>query len=78
MGKKTEPVEMKLTVRATTDQAIMVFHPDDEGKETRMDKRQIWLPRSKIEIEALNGQVRVGHAYVISMPEWLAVTKGLE
>lgn len=40
------------------------------------DSKKIWLPRSQIEIAYLNQQ-KVAPLAVVTMPEWLAIEKGL-
>lgn len=50
-------------------QAIAVF----DGEKDKNDKEVwVWLPRSQIEVDKLEGR-----SVTISLPEWLAMDKGL-
>ena len=58
---KSDLVDISVEVKAETDAAVKVFDGDTT----------CWLPKSQIEIERLNGGV------IVTMPEWLALDKGL-
>ena len=63
---KSNLIDITVEIEAETDKAVLV-HEGDKSK-------AVWLPRSQIEIEknALNGGI-----YEITLPEWLALDKGL-
>lgn len=66
MGK-SELVDLRMCLHAETDAAIRV---SDDGFDTHAK----WLPKSQIEYEPVPGKPR----YVdVTMPEWLAMDKGL-
>ena len=56
---RSDIIDIAGEIRAETDKAIQFFDGD----------RTVWLPRSQIEIDAIDGTV--------AMPEWLAEDKGL-
>jgi len=56
---RSDIIDIAGEIRAETDKAIQFFDGD----------RTVWLPRSQIEIDAIDGAV--------AMPEWLAKDKGL-
>ena len=64
MKRNHDIIEVATTIRHQTDKAILV----DEGKE------KIWLPKSQVEIDEHDEKTG---AATLSMPEWLAVDKGL-
>ncbi|MDR3464200.1 MAG: hypothetical protein P4L76_18000 [Beijerinckiaceae bacterium] len=51
-----------------SDKAILVAEDDDK------DAKKVWLARSQIEIEYEKGRSDVA---VVTLPEWLALEKGL-
>jgi hypothetical protein len=62
---KSDLVEVTVLVITETAKALLVSDTGDrEGA--------VWVPKSQIEIEATD---REG-AYVITLPEWLAIEKG--
>lgn len=61
---KSELVDILCHVHVETDKAVLVS--DDGDKENA-----VWLPRSQIEFEKRGSHVN------ITMPEWLALDKGL-
>lgn len=60
---KSDLVDIEVEIRAETDRAIMVAIPDREP---------VWLPLSQCEVE-LTSHKRA----TVTMPEWLAIEKGL-
>ena len=54
-----------MKMHAETDRAIRV---SDDGE----DRNAVWLPKSQIEI----GELKAGYVEV-TLPEWLAIDKGL-
>jgi hypothetical protein len=66
---KSELVDLTLRIvrDKPIDRAILV--QEDFGSE------KVWLPRSEIEIEYVGGQR--SDTAKITMPEWLAIDKGL-
>lgn len=65
MARKSELIDIEVEIRAETDKAVQVF----DGELT------VWLPLSQIEIE----RPRAGHKgpTIVTLPEWLALDKGL-
>ena len=66
---KSELVDIQVQVKYQTGQAVLIFDPEDEDR-----IKTIWLPRSQIEIEYKGQDER---SAVVTMPEWLAIEKGL-
>lgn len=62
---KSDIVDLKMRKHAETEAAVLV---SDDGEESNA----IWLPKSQIEIE----QEKDGF-YLVTLPAWLAVEKGL-
>lgn len=62
---KSDVIDIEVHVHAKTDRAVLVS--DDDDRTTA-----VWLPLSQIEFEA----GRAGMA-TVTLPEWLAVDKGL-
>ena len=60
-----EIIDITVQIHAKTDRAILVS--DDGHKE-----KAVWLPLSQVEVEMMRG----GTAE-ITLPEWLALDKGL-
>jgi hypothetical protein len=78
-------LDLTMTLHHQTDGAVLV-------SETGEEKKAVWLPKSKIEIEffgafietgkTVNGVMRSGQVVmlpmiVVTLPEWLAIDKGL-
>lgn len=62
---KSDLVDLTVQKLHETDKAVLVTETvPDAG---------VWLPKSKIEIEPAD----VGGLFVVTMPEWLAIEKGL-
>lgn len=62
---KSDLVDVSVIVKHQTEKAILVISPFD-------DEKTIWIPKSQCELEMrdrLNG--------VLTLPEWLAIDKGL-
>lgn len=59
-------IDLDLIMRAETAAAVMVAETEDALK-------AVWLPKSQIEIERKAGSRIV----TITLPEWLAIDKGL-
>ena len=65
MRNKSDLVEVSCNIHARTDKAILV---SDDGDPSN----GVWLPKSQIEF------VELGQSIVeVTMPEWLALDKGL-
>lgn len=62
---KNDLVEVTVLMVTETQRAVLV---SDTGE----SKDAVWVPKSQIEIEATD---REG-AFVITLPEWLAIEKG--
>lgn len=58
-------VEIEMQKHESTADAVLMS-PDGERKSA------VWLPKSQIEMQPL-GRAR----YTVTMPEWLAIDKGL-
>lgn len=64
-----DPVVMTVVLLSTTESAILITtNDDDEG---------VWLPRSKVEWERKSPMFRRPEYIEITMPEWLAMDRGL-
>ena len=63
------PTEVCVWVVCETDKAVCVT----EGSLYNQDE-QVWLPKPKIHTE---DTIYPGYEIIITMPEWLAVDKGL-
>ena len=57
-------VDMTVHLHQETEMAVFVSDTADEAD-------AVWLPRSKIEI------VKSGDVYEVTLPEWLAIERGL-
>lgn len=62
---KTNVIDIDGAVEARTEKAIL-FHEGDKSK-------AVWLARSQIEIE----ETGVAGIVTVTLPEWLALEKGL-
>ena len=62
---KSDLVEITVLMVTETEKAVLV---SDTGE----PKDAKWVPRSQIEIEPTDRE----RAYVLTMPEWLAIDKG--
>jgi hypothetical protein len=62
---RSDLVEVTVLLVTQTDKAVLV---SDTGE----SRDAVWVPKSQIEIEETD---REG-AYVITLPEWLAIEKG--
>ena len=60
-----EVIDITVQVHAKTDRAILV---SDDGEESNA----VWLPLSQVEVE-----MKQGGTAEITLPEWLALDKGL-
>ena len=63
---KSDLVDVTLTKHAETEKAILVSATGDKADAE-------WLPLSQIEIETIGK----GGVFEVTMPEWLAMEKGL-
>lgn len=62
--------EADVIFQTMTERAVCV-RSDEEGED-------IWLPRSQVEIEDMEGgELRRGRPAILSGPEWLLIDKGL-
>lgn len=62
---KSTLVDLTLHIHVETDKAIKVSDDGDKLK-------AVWLPKSQIEFDKVTAQI-----YTVTMPEWLAMEKGL-
>ena len=62
-----ETVEIEAEVKRETPNALLLY----DGK------AQVWVPKSQVVTGIHNGDYREGYIYTISIPEWLAHSKGL-
>lgn len=69
MSGKSDLVDLTMRLHHETDKAVLV---SDDGEE----KNAIWLPKSQIEIAPVPGTGGAGHV-LVTLPEWLATSKGL-
>lgn len=67
MNHRADLVDLTLHIHHLTDAAVRV---SDDG----LDKNGVWLPLSQVEIEYLDQHHLEA---VVSVPLWLAETKGL-
>lgn len=64
-SNKSDLVDLTMKLHAETDRAIRV---SDDGE----DRNAVWLPKSQVEF------VMTKPGYVeVTLPEWLAIDKGL-
>lgn len=63
---RSDLLDLTVFLHHETGAAVLV---SDDGEE----KNAVWLPRSQIEIE----QTREGRTIIVTVPEWLAMDKGL-
>lgn len=61
---RSDLIDIHVRAKHLTDKAILV---------TADDENDVWLPLAKIELRS-NGKV---NEYEVTMPEWLAIEKGL-
>jgi len=64
---KLDSVELELYKHTVTSMAILVSKTEHEGE-------KVWLPLSHIEIEY---KEPYGKIMIVTMPEWMALKKGL-
>ena len=62
---KSDIIDIDVAVEAKTDKAVLV-HDGDKSK-------AVWLPLSQIEIS----ETGIGGIMTVTLPEWLALEKGL-
>lgn len=62
---KSDIIDIDGAIEARTDRAVL-FHTGDKSEAA-------WLPRSQIEIS----DTGIGGIVTVSLPEWLALEKGL-
>lgn len=65
---RNELVDLTLAILHETDAAILV---SDDGTE----KKAVWVPKSQVEIERLKPSG--SNEAIVTMPSWLAQSKGL-
>ena len=70
MAGNSDLVDIQLYVHDTRDRSVMV-------SESGLSKDVFFLPLSQIEVVSIEGTVRDTRIKEITMPEWLAVEKGL-
>jgi hypothetical protein len=61
---KSDLVDIEVQIHHRTGKAVLVSDDGDREK-------AVWLPLAQIEVE------RFGSHHTVTMPEWLAVEKGL-
>jgi hypothetical protein len=66
---KSDLVDLNVEIKHQTAQAVLIFDPEDDER-----TKTIWLPHSQIEIEYKDQHKRFA---TVTMPEWLAIEKGL-
>ena len=62
---KSNIVDIDVEVTARTAKAVLVH--------TGIKEKAIWLPLSQLEIE----ETGIGEIFTVTLPEWLALEKGL-
>ena len=62
---KSDVIDIDVQLLHETEKAVLVTDSVPE--------KGIWLPRSKIEIE----ETGIGGIHTVTLPEWLALDKGL-
>ena len=73
---KSDLTDLTLALHHETDKAVLVSETGDE-------KKAKWLPKSKVEVETTGKfvQATVGArkfaVVIVTLPEWLAIDKGL-
>jgi hypothetical protein len=76
---KSDLIDLTLAIHHRTNQAVLVSETGDA-------KQAKWLPLSQVEVEAngktltgedSRGQIMTLPIVIVTMPEWLAVSKGL-
>ena len=70
MTGNSDLIDLTLQKHAETKLAILV---SDDGNE----KRAVWLPLSQCEVAAAPGTGGVRGLVLVTLPEWLATSKGL-
>ena len=65
MSGKSDLIDLTMQLHAETGKAVLV---SDDGDKVRA----IWLPLSQVEIER-----KASGIVVVTMPEWLAIQRGL-
>lgn len=66
---KSDLVEIACKVRSEREKSIAIWDGELESIDGREREKWTWLPKSQIEVDA--------DAETVTMPEWLAVEKGL-
>jgi len=64
---KSDIIDLRLVLVAQTEKAILVNENEDNSG------KSIWLPKSKVEFD----DVTIGTITTVTLPEWLALDKGL-
>ncbi|MER8506667.1 hypothetical protein [Mesorhizobium sp. M0159] len=62
---RSDLIDLTLALHATTSKAVRVSETGDDAK-------AVWVPVSEIEMVK-----KAGGLVVVTMPEWLALSKGL-
>lgn len=65
-ARKSDLIDVACTQHAETDKAVLI---SDSGEKDDA----VWLPKSQIEIEHNRGESFI----TVTLPEWLAMDKGL-
>lgn len=66
IAQKSDLIDMTVQIRATTDRAVLV-------ERTTMSREPAWVPLSQVELAACDN----GQDFTLTLPEWLALEKGL-
>ena len=64
---KSDIIDLRLVLVTQTEKAILVNENEDNSG------KSIWLPKSKVEFD----DVTLGTITTVTLPEWLALDKGL-
>lgn len=64
---KSDLVELTAREKRRTDKAICINASGEKGAD-------VWLPLSKVEVQKTGN----GSLVILTLPEWLAIDKGLE
>lgn len=69
---KSDLIDIACEIVADTPKAVLIVDGSEERSPHGPKRlRQVWLPKSQVEIDTTDGKTTV------TMPEWLAIKSGL-
>ncbi|MDD5277697.1 MAG: hypothetical protein PHR16_16645 [Methylovulum sp.] len=70
MSARSDLVDLELYIHGESDKGLKVSLHDDVAN-------AVWLPKSKVQVGETRGGLKSVKFAEVSLPEWLAIDKGL-